>query len=178
MSKTILLQAHIHLTLCDCVDDISWAKAVKVCCWIWWLTGDGEGHWLGHQIFLRSSACELGVCVFFLGRILEGRGSSWQSSDGVYQHWGADGNFYTGNKQHKKKPTVKTRGINIRIQFWANNLKKKKDTPFPSANSGLLFFSHVIFAAGFASAATHVASWRGGTKVKAWNSSLTHILHL
>lgn len=36
--------------------------------------------------------------------------------------------------------------------------------PFPSATRGLLFFSHVIFAAGFASGATHVPSC--GTKEK------------
>lgn len=44
--------------------------------------------------------------------------------------------------------------------------KKKKDAPSPSANRGLLSFSHVIFTAGFASSATHVASWRTEIKIK------------
>lgn len=44
----------------------------------------------------------------------------------------------------------------------SDQLTLKKDIPSPSASRGLLFFSHVIFAAGFASAATHVASC--GTK--------------
>lgn len=80
---------------------------------MWWLTGDGEGHWLGHQIVLHSPACELCVCVFFLGRILENRGSCWQSGDGVDQHRGLDGSPYAGNernkKQNKTKNTLKTR---------------------------------------------------------------------
>lgn len=42
--------------------------------------------------------------------------------------------------------------------------QNKEYTPFPSATSGVLFFSHVIFAAGLASFATHFPSC--GTKIK------------
>lgn len=41
-------------------------------------------------------------------------------------------------------------------------------TPLPSATRGLLFFNHVMFAAGLASCATHVPSC--GTKEKKNNT--------
>lgn len=141
---------------------------------MWWLTGDGEGHWLGHQIVLHSPACELCVCVFFLGRILENRGSCWQSGDGVDQHRGLDGSPYAGNernkKQNKTKNTLKTR--QEKSQGNSDQLTLKKDIPSPSATRGLLFFSHVIFAGGFASAATHVASCRTKTESHSHFTSL------
>lgn len=55
------------------------------------------------------------------------------------------------------------------IWFVSRRQRTCKDLPFPSSAKDLLFFSHVITDAGFASAATHVPSWtnkRGGQNNK------------
>lgn len=62
-----------------CYDKTEKGIIIQQVCWVYaagrvlWLTGDGEGHWRGHQLHfpsMLSAAGELGVIVFLLGRVL------------------------------------------------------------------------------------------------------------
>lgn len=51
----------------------------------------------------------------------------------------------------------------------------EEHTPFPSATSGMLFLSHVIFAAGLASGAMHVPSCKNKKSKLGKNSRDLHL---
>lgn len=127
---------------------------------------------------MLSAAFELGVGVFLLSRVLQYGGSGREASDGVHLHRGFDGNPWTEDKHQDYNTSLKNKQQSKihRIQMLVSSptfkglvcclvfkiLQQDDDnTPFPSATRGLLFFNHVMFAAGLASCATHAPSCGG-----------------